>query len=204
MAWNREAMNLQKASFYMQLSCMALLLIACLQLSLSTAPALATLLEGRVEHQVGELSAQVQRVTQNTFPRAYQGTWHCVTTVTDSAVSMVIPGTVTQCNVEFKRDTEGLVQANWSQPGWTESQRTVVAFSATEAQMDRTAYYWADGAGGAWATRSRDSFTLTAANSLVSNSNVDQYVDGQYAGRYRTSSVFTKTDGQSTAMVPNQ
>ena len=76
-------MNLQKASFDMQLSCMAMLLIACLQLSLSTSPALATLLEGRVEHQAGELSAQVQHAMQNTFPRAYQGTWHCVTTVTD-------------------------------------------------------------------------------------------------------------------------
>ena len=53
---------------------------------------------------------------------------------------MVTPGTVTQCNVEFKRDTEGLVEGpvNWSQQGWTESQRSVVSFSPTEAQMDRT------------------------------------------------------------------
>ena len=176
-------------------------MIALIQVSFTTAPAFATLLQGRVEHHLVPLAAEVEKTIQDSFPQSYEGNWHCITTVVDSAVSDVTPGTVTQCDMQFKRSVDGRILAHWSQPGWTESQSSIVSFNKNEAQMDRSAYYWADGAGGAWATRSRDSFTLTPENSIVANSSVDQYVDGNYLGRYKTNSVLTKLDGPATTAM---
>jgi len=197
------AMKLKTASLYMQAASGLLLMIALMQVSINTAPAFATLLQGRVEHHLQPLSAEAEKTLQDSFPQSYEGNWHCVTTVTDSAVSDVTPGMVTQCDMQFKRAADGRILGHWAQPGWTESQSTIVSFNKSEAQMDRSAYYWADGAGGAWATRSRDSFTLTANNSITANSYVDQYIDGNYLGRYKTNSVLTKLDGPATtAMLP--
>jgi hypothetical protein len=156
----------------------------------------ANLLVGHVE-QAGAQPLQAEISEENlpqSFPESYQGYWHCVTTVTDSGVPDVTAGTVTQCDIEFKKGNDGRILAHWSQPGWTESQTSVISFNNAEARLDRTAYYWADGGRGSWAARSRDQFTLTARNSIVSRSYVDQYVDGQYVGRYRTNSVLTKED----------
>lgn len=196
-------MRSTNASFYIKLASFALL-----QVSVLATAASANVLQGRIEH-AGDTpkTAYVEKLevsAQDSFPRSYEGTWQCVTTVIDSAVSDVIPGTVTQCQIEFKKENDGRILAHCAQPGWTEAQNNVISFNKTEAQMDRTAYFWADGAGGAWAARSRDTFTLTAANSIVSNSYVDQYIEGRYLGRYRTNSVLTKADAApTTAMLPH-
>jgi len=180
--------------------------IALFQISVCSASAQANMLVGHVE-QAGAQPLQAEIVEQNlpeTFPESYQGFWHCITTVTDSAVPDVAAGTVTQCDMEFKRGIDGRILAKWSQPGWTESQASVVSFSKTEARLDRTAYYWADGAHGSWAARSRDHFSMVANNSIVSKSYVDQYVDGQYAGRYRTDSILTREEppAPTIGMIP--
>lgn len=197
-------MRSTNTSFYIKLASIALV-----QVSLINTPVAAGVLQGRVEHSSEPpKAAYVEKLevsAQDSFPIAYEGKWQCVTTVTDSAVTDVIPGTVTQCQVEFKKEKDGRILAHCEQAGWTEAQNTVISFSKTEAQMDRTAYFLADGAGGAWATRSRDSFTLTSANNIVSNSYIDQYYDGRYLGRYKTNSVLTKADAApTTAMLFQQ
>jgi hypothetical protein len=177
-----------------------------LQFSLLALPASAGVLQGHVEQSdphavVTSIKAEIA----DSFPSSYEGTWHCVTTVIDSALQLVAPGTVTECDIEFKRNAQGKVAVHWTQPGWTESQSSVSRFSTTQARLDRTAYYWADGAGGAWAARSQDNFTLNSDRVMISSSSVDQYLDGLYLGRYRTSSVLTKADTQpTTAMLQQQ
>jgi hypothetical protein len=185
--------------------------VASMLITSANVAAEATLLQGHVEHATAtattsaySTSVQTRDNSQESFPAAYEGSWHCVTTVTDSDVSQVAPGTVTECDIEFKRAQDGRILAHWSQPGWTEAQSSITAFSANEAQLDRTAYFWADGAGGAWAARSRDQFSLTASSLIVSNSYIDQYVDGQYLGRYRTNSVLHRAGSTTTAMLPQQ
>ncbi|HEY9775223.1 MAG TPA: hypothetical protein V6C81_15770 [Planktothrix sp.] len=169
----------------------------------------ATLLQGHIEHatagSTASFAAQVEqdRLKVNTFPSSYAGTWHCVTTVTDSAVSDVAPGTVTQCDIEFKSTSDGRIMSHWFQPGWTEGQSEVVSFSTTEAQLDRTAYYTASSPESSWAARSRETFNLTSGDEMTSSSYVDQYIQGQYIGRYRTSSVLHKEGSTAaTAMLP--
>ncbi len=189
-------------SFYLRLGSLALL-----SLSLLPLPAFAGALQGHVEQSDPQaLATNLKAEITDTFPSSYVGTWHCVTTVTDSALQLVAPGTVTECDIVFKRNPQGKVDVRWTQPGWTEAQSSISCFSTTQARLDRTAYYWADGAGGAWAARSQDNFTLTSDKVMMSSSSVDQYLDGLYLGRYRTSSMLTKADTpQTTAMLqPHQ
>jgi hypothetical protein len=184
---------------------------ALLQFSLSSGSAQAALLQGHIEQvtagNTASMTSQVQQggVAIQSFPKTYEGIWHCVTTVTDSAVPDVAPGTVTQCNIEFKRNLQGQVGARWAEAGWTEGQSTVVSFNETEARLDRTAYYLADGTSPSWAARSRETFKLTDRQDMTSSSYVDQYVDGQYVGRYRTTSVLHRDSApNATAMLPGQ
>lgn len=163
----------------------------------------AAVLQGHVEEAT--LGAQVQQQLPESFPNAYQGNWHCVTTVIDSAVPTVAPGVVTQCDIEFKRNVDGRLTAHWMQQGWTESQSSVTCFSATAARLDRTSYYWGETTTGAWAARSRDDFEMLPNNTIIAKSYVDQYIDGQYVGRYRTNSILQKTSGPATtAMLPSR
>jgi len=90
---------------------------------------------------------------------------------------------------------DGRVQARWNQPGWVETQ-TVACSSGKhhdEAKSDRTTYYFGDNAQGSWAARARDQFAQTAPDTITAKSYVDQYIDGQYVGRYRTISVLKRT-----------
>jgi hypothetical protein len=193
-------MRSQTTSFYMRLGSLALL-----QFSLLCLPASAGVLEGHVEQSDAHaVATSLKAEISDSFPTTYVGTWHCVTTVTDSALQLVAPGTVTECDIEFKRNPQGKVAVHWTQPGWTEAQSSVSCFTTTEARLDRTAYYWADGAGGAWAARSQDNFTITSEKVMISNSSVDQYLDGLYLGRYRTSSVLTKADTPPTTAMLEQ
>lgn len=128
----------------------------------------------------------------NSFPASYQGTWRCESTVVDSGVASILTGTKSTCEIQFKAAVDGRILANWSQPGWTEAESTPMSFSDEKARVDRTNYYWAEGINGSWAARSRDDFNRVDANTIVAKSYIDQYVDGQYVGRYRTTSVLRR------------
>ncbi len=128
----------------------------------------------------------------NSLPFAYAGTWRCETTVVDSGVSTILPGQKSVSEISFKHSPDGRTIASFSQPGWTEAEASQVSFSTDKARVDRTNYYWADGVQGAWAARSRDDFTRVSDTQMISKSYIDQYIDGQYVGRYRTTSVLTR------------
>lgn len=128
----------------------------------------------------------------NSFPVNYSGRWQCVTRVVDSAVQTIGVGTEVVSEVCFAEVSDGRVVARWLQPGWTETQASAMSWSAREAQTDRTSYYFGEGMNGAWASRSRDHFLQVSPDRLECKSYVDQYIDGQYLGRYRTISVLTR------------
>ncbi len=128
-------------------------------------------------------------ILNNTFPRSFEGSWKCETLVTDSGVDTVPAGSKLLSDVQFARLADGRIVARWNQPGWTETQANAMTFNAKEARVDRTSYYFGDGVNGAWAARSRDHFVQINADTIAVKSYVDQYIDGQYVGRYRTASM---------------
>jgi len=134
----------------------------------------------------------------NTFPQSYQGDWACQTQVTDSTVSTVSAGQTIDLEVTFYPTTDGRVQARWNQAGWVETQNTAYSYGKNEAKSDRTTYYFGENSQGSWAARSRDQFAQTGSDTISASSYVDQYIDGQYVGRYRTTSVLKRLSSNPT------
>lgn len=136
----------------------------------------------------------------NSFPASYQGAWYCETTVIDSTLPAVSKGQVIGSEVVFYTNKDGTIRARWNQPGWVETQSQAITFNGTEAKADRTTYYFGDNMQGNWAARGRDQFAQTGPDQISAKSYVDQYMDGQYLGRYRTVSVLKRTGlGQNMA-----
>ena len=171
-----------------------------------TAPAQSTVLHGYLEQQSAAAKTDAAYGAENmelanSYPASYEGSWHCLTTVVDSGVPTIIVGQVMASDVNFNKTSDGKVTATWMQPGWTESQASVTTFSNTDARVDRTNYYIADGMDKSWAARSRDQFSQTTSDAIVAKSYVDQYIDGQFVGRYRTTSVLHKQAGGNIAFL---
>ncbi len=133
-----------------------------------------------------------QAAPVNSFPLTYQGAWYCETTVVDSTLPAVAQGQVIGSEVVFYPAKDGTIHARWNQPGWVETQSQAVTFNGSEAKADRTTYYFGDNMQGSWAARARDQFAQTSADAISAKSYVDQYMDGQYLGRYRTVSVLKR------------
>lgn len=140
----------------------------------------------------------------NSFPKQYLGTWNCVTTVVNSSVNIVEVGNKTISTIVFQEDKDKNVIANWNQPQWTQSQSNIVAFNDQESQVERTNYYWGENMQGAWATRSKDTFKQVNVNYMTADSEVDQYYQGQYIGRYKTQSVLYKANTDISALNVGQ
>lgn len=131
---------------------------------------------------------------RDSFPSDVQGSWQCVTVVVDSLVDTVAVGQKIVSRMDFVRTNDGRVVARFQQPGWTEAQESVTAYSPTQYQMDKTNYFLGDHVNGAWAARSRDHYQVLERNRMVAESEVDQYVNGHYVGRYRTQSTLMRLD----------
>lgn len=149
------------------------------------------------------ITGGVETLIPESYPSGYQGSWHCVTTVVDSGVPAIPTGQVMLSDVTFALQSDGRVTAAWTQPGWTESTSSVTSFSATEARVDRTNYFVSKDLDQSWAARSRDQFSQTSRQTIAAKSYVDQYVDGQFVGRYRTTSVLQKANGSDLAYAPH-
>lgn len=169
--------------------------------ALSVNPAQAVTLAGHLEQNYAAITrganltsnASLNASVQNDcFPESYEGNWRCDTVVTDSAVQTVIPGQKVQCEVRFVKDSAGKVVSVWNQDGWTEGQSTVKAFNTLEAQMDRTSFQNNQSSEGMWAARARGNFTQVNGAAIIAHSVVDQYIDGQYVGRYHTTSILRR------------
>lgn len=135
----------------------------------------------------------------NTFPKTFQGTWYVETTVVDSTLPAVSQGQVIGSEVVFYPTADGLIHARWNQPGWVETQSLAVAFNGVEAKADRTTYFFGDNMHGSWAARARDQFIQLGPDQISAKSYVDQYLDGQYLGRYRTESTLKRTSASQMA-----
>jgi len=137
-----------------------------------------------------ELSKQpiTGSIRSDSLPASFEGTWRCATVVTDSAVNAVPVGQQMISDVEFVRKPDGRIVVSSVQPGWTETQASILTWSTSEGQVDRTNYYYGEKMNGAWAARSRDQFTQVGRDQILARSYVDQYIDGRYLGRYRTQS----------------
>ncbi len=188
--------------------------------SMALLPAQSNVLHGYIEHKAepsapaatpapapnsapssDSISGAVEALVPESYPSGYQGSWHCVTTVVDSGVQAIPAGQVTLSDVTFARQADGRVTAAWTQPGWTESTSSVTSFSSTEARVDRTNYFVSKDLDQSWAARSRDQFTQTSRQSITAKSYIDQYIDGQFVGRYRTTSVLQKAAGSDIAFA---
>lgn len=170
--------------------------------SISTAE--AALLHGYVnnenlpEQPQGIISSRVQEsrvMRRDSFPTDLQGSWRCVTLVTDSLVDSVPVGQKLVSQTDFVKAIDGRVIARCQQDGWTPAQESVTTFSPTQYQMERTNYYLGDASAGSWAARSRDRYLLVEKNRMIAESEVDQYINGQFVGRYKTRSTLVRTSG---------
>lgn len=179
----------------------------------------ATLLRGYVNQTQEQAEAQDLAKTEQastakpltgtvysgSFPATYEGNWRCVTVVTDSTIESVPNGQQMESEIQFLRSHDGRILAKWNQAGWVESQANVTAWNATEAQIDRTDYYYGEGFNGNWAARSRDRFAQVDRAKMMAQSYVDQYIDGRFMGRYRTKSTLYRQDNQrDVAELPQQ
>lgn len=185
-----------------------------LGLLLSAVPANAALLHGYVsetgakEQQDKIITTRIEERQQqpvartDSFPSELQGSWQCVTVVTDSLVESVPVGQKIVSRMDFVKTQDGRVVARFLQPGWTEAQEKVTALSTSRYQMDKTNYYLHSGGG--WAARSRDRYQVLERNRMIAESEVDQYVDGCYMGRYRTRSTLVRFSNgtENVALTP--
>ena len=167
-------------------------------------PAQAATLHGYVSDTTDSastrvLNASVQEAVApartDSFAPELQGTWECVSTVIDSLVDTVQPGQQVVSRLNFVKVDDGRIMARFQQPGWTETQASVTANSTASYVMDKTNYFYGDQTNGGWAARSRDHYQVVDMNKMVSESEVDQYVGGQYVGRYRTRSLLVRIGG---------
>lgn len=129
---------------------------------------------------------------QDSFPPAFAGVWKVVTVVVDSAVASVPVGQRIESAVAFQQARDGRVVARWEQPGWTEANESVTPMSQNEVAMERTNYYKG---GGAWAAHSRDRYLQLDANRIAADSSVEQFVNGDFVGRYQTKSMLYRMSG---------
>lgn len=125
------------------------------------------------------------------FPSTYEGLWRCQSTVIDSQINIVPTGHKLTSVIRFVRNADGKLIAQWVQPGWNETNTAVQRFSESEAKLERTNIYSGDSASN-WATRSQDVFTQIDDATMVAQSEIDQYMDGLYIGRYRTESILSR------------
>jgi hypothetical protein len=133
-------------------------------------------------------------IADNSFPLTFAGMWKCVTVVVDSAVSSVPVGQRVESSVNFVQTNDGRVVARWEQPGWTEAQSSVVPLSQNEVSLERTNYFTQRGAN-QWAAHSRDRYLQLDQNRIAASSQVEQFIGGEFAGRYQTKSMLYRVSG---------
>lgn len=140
-------------------------------------------------------------LARDSFPNSFAGTWKCLTVVIDSAVASVEIGSRLESQVEFSRGEDGKVLAHWSQPGWTEAAMSVTALNDHEADLNRTNMYVLPAAGNSsWTAKSSDHYLQFEADQIAAVSSVDQFVNGEYLGRYRTKSLLVRIAQSPLAM----
>jgi hypothetical protein len=140
-------------------------------------------------------------IESDSFPVSFSGAWRVVTVVTGSAVPTVPVGERIESQVSFARQGDGRILARWQQAGWNDAQEHVTAMSDHEAALDRTNYYVEQGVAGEWSARSHDHYLQVDADRMVASSEVEQFIAGQYMGRYETRSTLYRVNN-NVAFAP--
>jgi hypothetical protein len=160
-------------------------------------PANATMLQGGVQANASIPSQHLiaattvnQAALRDARARALEGVWQSSTQVTGSTVPSIMPGTVVQSMVQYSRDAKGDLVESWCEEGWTPSSASVVKLD--NAVMTTSHVSTQGGRGGSWSARTHDVFRMVSPNTMVGESIVDQYINGQLAGQYKTSSILRK------------
>lgn len=133
------------------------------------------------------LSAEQRIVLQKEI---IEGTWNCISNVVASTCPAVMPGTVVHSLIGYLRTTQGALVQQWNEAGWTPAVTPVLKF--TESSITTTKISNMQGIGGGWTARSQEHLKLVDQHTMVAESVVDQYLNGQFVGRYKTSSVLKK------------
>jgi hypothetical protein len=142
---------------------------------------------------------QAQESAEQTASR-FQGKWQCFTTVVDSNVPAVTPGTKVACALTFQALNNGQVKAAWEQKGWTTSESTVGKCANGALHLSHTNQF-----SSGWAAHAEAFARVTSPTTMVAHSVVDQYIDGRLISQYKTQSQLVKIDGPSrVAAFPNQ
>jgi len=153
--------------------------------------AVASPAEAAMRRRVAGLQGAITQ--SDSFPPSFAGAWKCVTVVVDSAVDTVAVGQRVESKVRFMAQPDGRVLAKWQQPGWTEASEQITRVSDREAALDRTNYFVNHGEGG-WAARSRDHYKEIDPNRIAAYSDVEQFMSGQFMGRYQTRSMLYRVN----------
>jgi hypothetical protein len=171
------------------------LVVAVVQFSSAS----AMMLTGRVQSNSQTFAMKAQESAEQTAAR-FQGTWKCLTIVVASNVPAVAPGTKVACALTFQTLNNGQVKAAWEQKGWTASESTVGKCTNGALHLSHTNQF-----SQGWAAHAEDFARVTSPTTMVSQSVVDQYIDGRLIGQYKTQSQLIKIDGPSrVATYPNQ
>lgn len=133
------------------------------------------------------LSAE-QKVAQQ--KEAVEGTWNCISKVVASTCPAVMPGTVVHSLIQYLKNTQGSLVQQWNEAGWMPASTPVLKF--TESSITTTKTSNMQGIGGGWTARSQEHLKLLDPNTMIAESVVEQYLNGQFVGRYKTSSVLKK------------
>lgn len=163
-----------------------------------TAPANATILKGQVttndtqSTQPG-LAMSASATNESAQAKVVAGGWNCTSQVVASSCPTVSPGTVIESFIHYLRNTQGAVVQNWQEPGWTPAASAIFKLSDwTFATQKESSIQTAQGRVTA---RSQEKLKVVNPNTMVAESTVHQYLNGQFIGPYKTNSVMHKVSG---------
>ncbi len=169
-------------------------LLAALQVGV---PVQAAMLQGGVQTDTvlpvkqplmqASLSADAQR---NARAQALLGTWQSSTQVVGSTLPSIAPGTVVESLVQYSRDARGNLVESWCEQGWSPSSATVVNLDSAVMTTSHQSSF--SGRNDGWSARTHDAFRMVSPTTMVGESIVEQYINGQFAGQYKTTSVLHK------------
>ncbi len=175
--------------------------VCAIALSHTATPAEAVMLHGSVETadftavQPMPLSAALSAVQQSDArANLLEGNWKCVSQVVGSNVAGVAAGSVVESAVKYTRDGRGNLVEYWSQDQWTPASSAVVKLD-TDLMTSTHESISPAANGAAWSARSHDMYKIIAPDRIVAQSIVEQFVNGQFVGRYKTASVLQKVGG---------
>ena len=118
------------------------------------------------------------------------GTWQCDTHVIASSTPGVMVGAAVRCAVRYQRAADGNLIELQEESGWAPSLGAVVKLNSEVMTVTHDSV--SSSRAGQINAKSLDRMRLTSPITMVGESVVTQYINGVYAGQYRTASIMHK------------